>query len=335
MREATVKYAGRPYSSLPRGVEGLLEPFLASVLLLLAMPAFLLLALGLLITDGRPILFKGKRLGRHKRPFEMYKFRTLRRGAHGILGARVYSDRHPRIVALLTPFGRFLRDTRLDELPQLFNILKGEMSFIGPRPERPEVYESISRTIPGSEKRFTVKPGLIGYAQLFTPHGSPKKLRVRFTNRFLDQKLGEWSRVKLGTHAAWAVIVLVLRTVSRQREDHRERLRGAKFLVTGPAAPQDGPLQLQEMNREVFFMKAARRLSVGPEKPLSFKLQIEWKRRNGSLRRKVAFCSGTVLETGEEEKTFTYLVQYKPESEMNQYICEQYFLHESISPPLG
>lgn len=152
--------------------------------LLLALPAFILIPIAIKMQDGGPVFYVGSRLGKAKKRFNIYKFRTLEVGAEQLLGAQLLSPHHK----LETPIGKFLRDSRLDELPQLFNVLRGEMVLIGPRPERPSVYLDVCRKIPGYDKRFTVKPGLIGYAQLFTPHSTPKTVRVLIDNNYLLRK---------------------------------------------------------------------------------------------------------------------------------------------------
>ena len=149
-----------------------------------ALPIILILHLFLLITQGRPVIYKGLRLGKHKKPFIIYKFRTLAMGAEQKLKADVLPARS----GLETRFGKFLRDTRLDELPQLFNILKGNMNFIGPRPVRPDIVEHVGHKIKNYNFRFTVRPGLIGHTQLFTTHRTSKRLRAKFNAYFCTKK---------------------------------------------------------------------------------------------------------------------------------------------------
>ena len=169
------------YLHWPRIISTVFNIGLATILLILGMP--LLLGVGLLVflTIGRPIFYRGERMGLQKKPFIMYKFRTLPLGAQQKIGSRVVTEKD----RMTTPLTRFLRDTRLDELPQLFNIFLGHMDFIGPRPLRPEQYEAECRNIPNYDVRFSVKPGLIGYSQLFTPHSTPKKIRARFDGRLV------------------------------------------------------------------------------------------------------------------------------------------------------
>ncbi len=157
---------------------------LAGFLLVVGSPVLLVIALIIKIKDPGPVFYKGERLGMHKKIFLMYKFRTLPIGAQERIGPKLLSPHDYR----LPFFSKFLRDTRLDELPQLFNILKGEMDFIGPRPLRPEIYEKMCGNIKGFDRRFEVRPGMIGYSQLFTPHSSPKKIRALIDNKLVHLK---------------------------------------------------------------------------------------------------------------------------------------------------
>ena len=114
------------------------------------------------------VFYKQKRVGQLGRIFSMLKFRTMRQDAEKTTGAVWAADNDPRI----TQIGKFLRKTRIDELPQLWNILKGEMSLIGPRAERPEFHEILKKEIPFYEERYLIKPGLSGWAQINFRYGS-------------------------------------------------------------------------------------------------------------------------------------------------------------------
>jgi exopolysaccharide biosynthesis polyprenyl glycosylphosphotransferase len=126
-----------------------------------------LLSVTVLLTSGKPIFFTQIRLGKNGKPFKAIKFRTMVKDAekHGPQWA---SQNDPRI----TPLGAFLRKSRLDEVPQLWNVLRGEMSFVGPRPERPEFVEELEKKIPFYRERLLVKPGITGWAQINYRYGA-------------------------------------------------------------------------------------------------------------------------------------------------------------------
>jgi exopolysaccharide biosynthesis polyprenyl glycosylphosphotransferase len=146
--------------------------------LLLVLPLLPLMALAVKLTSPGPVLYRQKRVGRYGVLFDCYKFRTMRADAEAEAGPTWAGDDDPRI----TPVGRFLRRTRLDEIPQLWNVLRGDMGFVGPRPERPEFVEWLSREIPYYHLRHIIRPGLTGWAQVRYQYGasleeSKEKLR--------------------------------------------------------------------------------------------------------------------------------------------------------------
>lgn len=161
-----------------------LNILLSSMFILLALPLFLIVSILIRCNNDGPVFYLGRRLGRHKKPFVMYKFRSLSPGADKVIGAEVLTPAHD----VMTPFGKFIRDTKIDELPQLFNVLKGDMDLVGPRPQRPEICARYGETIPDYDLRFAVKPGLIGYPQVFLPHTAPKRIQSYFDNRYIRRE---------------------------------------------------------------------------------------------------------------------------------------------------
>lgn len=147
-----------------RAVDLLISLTLAVVLA----PAMILTALAVVLESGWPILYSQDRVGARGKVFRIYKFRSMRQDAEKDGKARWASQNDSRV----TRVGAFIRNTRLDELPQLWNVIKGEMSFVGPRPERPEFVEQLKEQVPFYNTRHYVKPGLMGWAQLNYPYGA-------------------------------------------------------------------------------------------------------------------------------------------------------------------
>ena len=140
----------------------LIDVFVSLAALLVAAPFWLGLVAAIRMTSPGPAIYRQKRVGRHGKIFTMLKFRTMKQDAEAQTGPVWAKENDPRY----TPVGRWLRKTRVDELPQLWNVLKGEMSLVGPRPERPFFVEQLSREIPLYSRRSRVKPGITGWAQV-------------------------------------------------------------------------------------------------------------------------------------------------------------------------
>jgi len=143
-----------------------LDITLSAVFLLVSLPLTLPIALALLGTGGMPLLYRGERVGRGGRVFQMLKFRTLRRGAEARLGPYLGPELVLRTKEETTPLGGWLRATQLDEIPQLWNVLRGDMSLVGPRPIRPRFFEELADELPAYWQRLVVRPGLTGFAQV-------------------------------------------------------------------------------------------------------------------------------------------------------------------------
>lgn len=143
-----------------------LDATLAALFGLLLLPAALLIALLVRVTCGRPVLYRGQRVGRGGRFFGMLKFRTLRPGAEERIGPYLGEELVRRTEAELTPLGRWLKASQLDEIPQLWNVLRGDMSFVGPRPIRPRFFAELATELPAYWQRLVVRPGLTGFAQV-------------------------------------------------------------------------------------------------------------------------------------------------------------------------
>ena len=192
----------------PRRVDRLV---LALVLLIPAAPVLGIAALAIRLTSGAPVLYRGARVGRAGRTFTMYKLRTLRpdaedrlRGLQDVELDRLTESEHTRV-------GRVLRATQLDELPQLFNVLRGDMSIVGPRPIRPVFFEELVVDIPQYWQRLVVRPGLTGFAQLRMRRDTTWAEKLAHDLEYLaDRSVRLYLRI---------VVATVLRLLGRMRDE--------------------------------------------------------------------------------------------------------------------
>jgi len=180
---ALVRVGRSAHPVLGRQFKRLFDVVAASVALLVLSPLMLLAAIGVKLTSSGPVLFRQVRLGQHLREFELLKFRSLHLNADSDTSWTPDGSE-----ADCTPVGRLLRWSSIDELPQLFNIIRGDMSVVGPRPERPMFVEQFSRTVPGYGHRHRMPVGLTGLAQIRGLRGdTPIVERVKADNLYIDQ----------------------------------------------------------------------------------------------------------------------------------------------------
>jgi lipopolysaccharide/colanic/teichoic acid biosynthesis glycosyltransferase len=162
------RYARMAHEFEPRPVDFVLRGLdlvLAGIALVVLSPLLVLCGLAVL-ASGRPVLYRGARVGRAGRTFTMYKFRTLRPDAENRLGPYLGPELTRLTSSETMGVGRVLRATKLDELPQLVNVVRGDMSLVGPRPIRPAFFEQLCEQIPQYWQRLVIRPGLTGFAQL-------------------------------------------------------------------------------------------------------------------------------------------------------------------------
>ncbi len=157
-----------------RGIKRIMDISVASVMLLISLPIFVVSAIVIKLESPGEVFYRQERVGKNGKVFRIVKFRSMSADAEkdGPVWASTTDDR-------VTRYGRFMRKTRIDELPQLFNVLKGEMSFVGPRPERPVFVEELAKNIPFYTIRQMVKPGITGWAQVSYPYGASMEDALR------------------------------------------------------------------------------------------------------------------------------------------------------------
>jgi lipopolysaccharide/colanic/teichoic acid biosynthesis glycosyltransferase len=338
---------------------------LAFILIIFALPVFLVIALIIKLQDGGPIIYAQARLGLNKKNFTMYKFRSLVPDADKITGGKpleTVAERH----SLMTPFGKFLRESRFDELPQLFNILKGEMDFIGPRPQPSAFYEKFWKNVKDYDKRFTVRPGLIGYPQLFLPHFAPKRIQALLDNRYLEKKQKPFwdayliilticvvliKSYHLALKSLWHHLLMgkIMGFYKEKRFSERLKFKGRARVYFGP--PLSDRSLLSERNRPLVIINEERlfdresdlidineeALLVASNHPLDelefiFKMETDYKSiwRRATIR-KSTICYGKLYRKIHTQNDYDkYVIKYDPISSFNYYKLHQYFLHESL-----
>ncbi len=324
-----------------------------ALLLVLTLPAILVLALAVKIINPGPVFYMGTRLGQNRVPFYMYKFRTLDTGIQKKIGAKMLSEKKQEI----QPFLKLMRDTRLDELPQFYNVVKGEMALVGPRPVRPELYENVCSDLPGYDIRFLVRPGLVGFSQLFTPHGTPKRIRS-----LIDARLATTQRNILWDMAiivytgltllrslaskSWSLLStrLLLRLrhgrPADERGHHRIRIKNAVVFVA-PADDENGISGNGQDYEHVGNLKDCtdthfrfRSHAILERDTIhKFRLQRILSRRKG-VSRKRAHCTGRIfrrVDSPDPEQKHDYIIEYFVENPFQQYLMDKYFLDKSIA----
>jgi sugar transferase (PEP-CTERM system associated) len=189
-------------STVARLSKRFVDLMMSGILLVLSLPIILIVALAIKIEEGwrAPVLYRQVRVGRNDELITVLKFRSMREDAENdgkAVWAQSDDDRVTRV-------GRFLRTSRLDELPQIVNVFKGEMSFVGPRPERPEFVEGLKKTVPYYSERHTVSPGITGWAQLRYGYGASEEDAI--------QKL-QYDLYYVKNHSLLLDLIIILQTV--------------------------------------------------------------------------------------------------------------------------
>jgi lipopolysaccharide/colanic/teichoic acid biosynthesis glycosyltransferase len=327
--------------SLP-GVSSVGEGFeriLAIAIMLALLPLFLFVTILVFAIQGRPIFYSGERIGRRGRSFNIKKFRTLALDAESRLHGTVLGARSN----LETPLGRYLRVTRIDELPQLWNIAAGEMSFFGPRPARRAVLLEQGGSIAGVLAAPPFKPGLIGPVQLYMPHGASKRIRYAFLRRiYLTADVHKLSQLGLAVLCATAMSVKIFE-VGRDCAARLGRTRSAadrrqSFRIAPPRPVQvyvgdkAGPIyagKVLDIDDHAFSLKEEG-VQIHPGQQIDLVVRAK---KSGRWRTYHAYGRVTsiasippVCDDGDPRR----LVFFDHVSDAGQYVVERYILRKSI-----
>ncbi|HEU4942947.1 MAG TPA: sugar transferase [Gaiellaceae bacterium] len=182
-----------------------LDVALSLLFLAIAVLPMALIAIVIVATSGRPVFYRGTRVGRGGVFYTMLKFRTLRAGAEERLGPYLGDELVRRTRTERTTVGRWLRATQLDELPQLLNVLRGDMSLVGPRPIRPIFFEQLASEIPAYWQRLVVRPGLTGFAQVRRGYEASMAEKLAHDLEWIaDRSIGLYLRTLAAT--GWRVL---------------------------------------------------------------------------------------------------------------------------------
>jgi lipopolysaccharide/colanic/teichoic acid biosynthesis glycosyltransferase len=207
--ELTEASPARPRDAALRAFDIALSVFF----LLVSLPLTVPIAGVLLVTSGRPLFYRGERVGRGGRVFEMLKFRTLRRNAEERLGPYLGEELVQRTREETTAIGGWLRATQLDEIPQLWNVVRGDMSLVGPRPIRPRFFAPLVEELPAYWQRLVVRPGLTGLAQVRRGYETSMADKLAHDLEWIaDRSLRLYLRTLATT--AWRVLGQFVRGVS-------------------------------------------------------------------------------------------------------------------------
>jgi lipopolysaccharide/colanic/teichoic acid biosynthesis glycosyltransferase len=191
-----------------------LDVILSGLALLILSPVIALTALALILTSGRPAFYRGRRVGKDGRIYTMYKFRTLKQGAEGRIGQYYGSELTEQTATEATRLGDVLRFVHIDEIPQLWNVLRGDMSIVGPRPIRPTFFEELCIEIPMYWQRLVVRPGITGFAQLrMTRETSWAEKLAHDLEYIADRSIRLYLRACFAT--AWKIVTLPVRKLAR------------------------------------------------------------------------------------------------------------------------
>lgn len=289
---------------------------MAAFLFLILLPLLLIISIALLATQGRNIFYRGERLGKDQKVFQIFKFRTL----CNVRARELTHDRTlPANSNIETPLGGILRESRLDELPQLINVMIGDMNLCGPRPVRADIATLERARIPFYDLRFRVKPGLIGPTQAYFGHGACKSVRARMNNRLVNQQVSILAELALLERIAMSVLTKIggkffklhIRSaspisLSQQRDIFLTDVEG-KWLST-----------VEHMTAHGFTAPSLPARLVGETIVVSIRLQ------SGGVRK----ARITLLESA-KHNSFSYAAK----NSYSHFVIERYALGHVVVPP--
>lgn len=330
------------------GFGGFLDSFICYFLaLILVIPitiviSILYIFIRLFLRVPPPFFYFGERLGKDQKIFTLIKIRTLDTDATGDYQKHDYRESEKRTIK----GGDFLRKCRFDELPQIYNILKGDMAFVGPRPERPAMFEVYAQRIPNYKKRFGVKPGLTGCSQLLTAHSTPRRMRWMIDNRAYFSRQKRFNELYWILLTVWGCISHVFRNlldlwgaflerifkanqISEARSFRRMKAPSADALVRFDGETEKVlPLSDVSRNSLSFWSNEPHNLKIGDR--IEFVLKI---RARDKVRR--AKCVGTVSGLIAEERQGSgsvtkVVVSFDAQTPFNRYLLDQYLFQDSF-----
>ncbi|MBE9636656.1 sugar transferase [Salipiger mangrovisoli] len=291
-------------------------------LFLMILPLFLVITALLALTQGAPIFYRGPRIGENGELFDVYKFRTL----DSAKAAQITKDKVlPKGSGIETPMGLFLRETRLDEIPQLLNVIKGDMNMCGPRPVRPEIAAQYAAAIPNYERRFRVKPGMIGPAQAYMSHGTSKAIRSRLNNKLCGTDVSYLGEISLVFIVGACVLA---RTVARVGASvfgrKTERIEAARARVYDMRFVSD-----DGQSRAVFWVDEDQLiLDQGNVLNVPVSGRLTMILPDGQTRSAAVELS-TIQATAPNGRV---QVAYKPKSEFSEHILSRYLFQSVVVP---
>lgn len=302
----------------------------AIAMLIFVLPLMIVIIIALVLTQGNPF-YRGIRLGKGGRQFHIYKFRTLIPAAAAATVDRVL----PTDGSLTTPLGGFLRDVRLDELPQLINIIKGDMNVCGPRPVRPAIAFICAAEIPNYNGRFRVRPGMIGHPQVFMSHGTPKRIRSAYHRLLMKRPANVRGEISLVAITASSLLVKLGRKVVRRT---RRLIAGRTALA--PACPLGARIAFEGADHERHEARITRITDrfVYFECPIvlndgsAMTARVSCRIRGGTKWRHALIagdlkCIRRVTPSG----AFLYVLKFEAQSDYSRHIILSYFLRRVVA----